>query len=126
MSPETRSRIVRELSLLAWNTQLLEAPDVVIYSGLPSALGIVDNTDVLVQVPPGYPQTTLDYAFLPNDSPLKGCVPGAVQDNITVASRLWTRISYHPHGNGGGPPWNPTVHGFHTYVDEILTWLSKR
>jgi hypothetical protein len=117
---------MRELSLLTWKTQLVEGPDAVIYFGLPSSLGIVNNTDILIPVPPGYPQAALDHAFLPEDSPLKGRVAGAVQDNINVAGRTWTRISYHPHGNGGGPPWNPTVHGFHTYVDEILTWLSRR
>jgi hypothetical protein len=126
VSPEVRARILKELGLISWRTQLVEGPDGVIYYGLPSTLGVIDTTDVLVPVSSGYPQSALDYAFLPTDSPLRGRVPGAVQDNLQFGGRLWTRISYHPHNGGGGPAWNPTLHGFHTYVDEVLTWLAKR
>ena len=29
--------------------------------------------------------------------------------------------------NGGGAPgWDPTRHGFHTYVDELVSWLSVK
>lgn len=125
MNSDAKARVLRELSLLSWESQLAEAPDAVIYLGLPSTLGRVDKSDVLVPIPAGYPQAMLDYAFLPSDSPLKGVVPGAVQDNVQFGGRTWTRISYHPHGNGGGPTWDPRVHGFHTYVDEVLTWLAK-
>ncbi len=126
MSPEVKARIQRELASISWRTQLLEGPDAVIYYGLPSTLGVIDTTDVLVPVSSGYPQSALDYAFLPADSPLKGRVPGAVQDNQQYADKTWTRISYHPHNGGGGPTWDATRHGFHTYVDEVLTWLAKR
>jgi hypothetical protein len=126
MNMEMRERIARELSLLSWQTEVIESPEAVIYKSLPSTLGVVDRTDVLVPVPSGYPQAMLDHAFLPSDSPLKGRVPGAVQDNVQFGNRSWTRISYHPHGNGGGPPWDPRIHGFHTYVDEVLTWLAKQ
>lgn len=125
MNLEIQVRILRELSLLSWKTQLVEGQDAVIYCDLPSTLGVVDATDVLVPIPGGYPQVMLDYAFLPSDSPLKGRVLGAVQENFQFGGRLWTRISYHPHNGGGGPPWNPTIHGFHTYVDEVLTWLGR-
>lgn len=125
MSPEAKERILKELALLSWHAQMLEGPDAVIYAGLPSSLGTVEKTDVLVPVPSGYPQAMLDYAFLPADSPLKGVVPGAVQENVQFGNRSWTRISYHPHNGGGGPAWDPRIHGFHTYVDEVLTWLAK-
>ena len=125
MSPDIKARILRELAELSWQTQLLEGSDAVIYVGLPSSLGVVEKTDVLVPVPSGYPQTMLDYAFLPADSPLKGRVPGAVQENVQFGARAWTKISYHPHTGGGGPTWDPRFHGFHTYVDEVLTWLAR-
>ena len=126
MSSEAKARILRELELISWQTHLLEGPDAVIYYHLPSTLGPIDSTDVLVPVPSGYPQSALDYAFLPTDSPLKGRVPGAVQDDVEFGGRRWTRVSYHPHNGGGGPTWDPRVHGFHTYLDEILTWLARR
>jgi hypothetical protein len=125
VSPEVKARILRELADLSWQTQLLEGQDAVIYVGLPSSLGVVEKTDVLVPVPSGYPQAMLDYAFLPADSPLKGLVPGAVQGNLQFGDRAWTQISYHPHNGGGGPMWDPRIHGFHTYVDEVLTWLAR-
>lgn len=126
MNSEAKARILSELSLLSWSAQLLESPDAVIYTGLPSTLGLVERTDVLVPVPSGYPQAMLDYAFLPSDSPLKGRVPGAVQENVQFGDRAWTRVSYHPHNGGGGPTWDPRIHGFHTYVDEVLAWLTKQ
>ena len=43
----------------------------------------------------------------------------------TTCGRNWTRISYHPHTGGGGPAWNKDLHGFHTYIDELLAWLDK-
>ena len=82
MIPDVKARILRELAELSWQTQILKGANAVIYIGLPSSLGVVDKTDVLVPVPSGYPQTMLDYAFLPPDSPLKGRVPGAVQENV--------------------------------------------
>ena len=126
MSPEVKARIMKELGLISWRTQLVEGPDAVIYYGLPSTLGVIDTTDVLVPVPSGYPQSAVDYAFLPAGSPLQGRVPGVVQGTIQFGGRPWTQISYHPHNGGGGPAWDPTRHGFHTYVDEVLTWLAKR
>jgi hypothetical protein len=106
--------------------QHLPAPDnAVIYRELPilgrPEMGMVD---VLVQVPPGYPAQMIDYAALPANSPLIGRVKGAPQDVFTCGGRQWRRISYHPHGNGGAGNWNPQVHGFDTYLGEILSWLG--
>ena len=39
--------------------------------------------------------------------------------------RTWQLASYHPHQNGGGGPWDQLRHGFHTYLDHILSWLER-
>jgi hypothetical protein len=97
----------------------------VIYHDLRAHPGsAVAVTDVLVPVPAGYPGQMIDWAYLPDDSPLIGRVKGNPQDHrITALGRSWRRISYHPHNGGGGPAWNPTLHGFHTYAGELLSWL---
>jgi len=128
MTNEVRDRVQRELGLITQDgsrAALCENPDAVIYYGLPSRLGIVDATDVAVLVPPGYPGGTLDHAYLPVGSPLLGKVKGQPEAvNIDVDGRKWQRVSYHPHNGGGAPGWDPTRHGFHTYIDELLSWLS--
>jgi hypothetical protein len=130
MNSEARDRVGAELSMISEgdnHAKLFENPDAVIYYGLPSPLGIVDSTDVLVLVPSGYPGATPDHAYLPSDSKLLGVLKGQPEDVfVDVDARRWKRVSYHPHNGGGAPPWNPNIHGFHTYIDEILTWLSVR
>lgn len=127
MTPEVRARVVRELEKIGWKTKLVENPDAVIYFGLPSTLG-VPTSDVLVPLPGGYAQSMLDGAYLPQGSPLIGVVKGQAQPQSTVTAdgRTWVLISYHPHNGGGAPPWDPTRHGFHTYLDELVSWLSVR
>ena len=66
----------------------------------------------------------LDWAYLPEGSPLIGKLKGKLQEHrIRADGRVWVQISYHPHGNGGGGPWNAARHGFHTYLGELLSWL---
>jgi hypothetical protein len=77
----------------------------------------------MVLIPGGYPGQMLDGAYLPAGSPLIGKVKGSPQGQINAASRAWRLISYHPHNGGGGASWNPAIHGFHTYVGELLSWL---
>jgi hypothetical protein len=68
----------------------------------------------------------LDGAHLPEGSPLLGRVAGSPQGVIVaVEGRRWQLVSYHPHNGGGGPPWNKDKHGFHTYIDEILSWIHR-
>jgi hypothetical protein len=124
------SRIERELNILRSNgakvTFAAEGSPAVIYHDLPVRPGhSVGTTDVLVPVPGGYPGQFLDWAFLPVGSPLIGKVPGATQGSAQALGKPWVQISYHPHNGGGGPPWNKDVHGFHTYIDELLSWLDK-
>jgi hypothetical protein len=129
MTDEVRIRILAELERISTpqsQAKLFESPDAVVYFGLPSSLGIVDTTDVLVLVPSGYPGAMLDHAYLPADSKLLGIVKGQPEVVLVANGRNWQRVSYHPHNGGGGPPWDPTVHGFHTYIDELLSWLSVR
>jgi hypothetical protein len=120
-----KARISKELAMLTWKTELLENPDAVVYFGIPSTLG-VESADVLVVVPGGYAQGMLDGACLPDKSPLIGVVKGQPQSPIMVHGKTWVPISYHPHNGGGAPPWDPTRHGFHTYLDELVSWLSVK
>ncbi len=130
MTSEVRDRITRELELISQDgsqAKLYENPDAVIYYGLPSSLGLIDSTDVMVVVPGGYPGATLDHAYLPSGSPLLNVVKGQPEGAfLDVDGRRWQRVSYHPHNGGGAPGWDPTRHGLHTYVDEVLSWLSIR
>jgi hypothetical protein len=125
MNEQVIDRVTAELNQIApeGSTKLVANPDAVIYYNLPS---ILESTDVLVRVPDGYPGATLDYACLPEGSPLINHIKGAAQDMIEADGRRWQQISYHPHNGGGGPAWDPTIHGFHTYIDEILTWLATK
>jgi hypothetical protein len=123
------SRVERELALLragGLRVTLLAVPvPAVVYHDLRASLaGASVVTDVLVAIPQTYPGQFIDYAYLPVGSPLIGRVPGSPQDpRINALGTVWQQISYHPHNGGGGPAWNPGLHGFHTYVGEILSWL---
>ncbi|MDB5386795.1 MAG: hypothetical protein JWM11_2441 [Planctomycetaceae bacterium] len=127
-----QSRIDRELSVLRSGGQqmtFVEAPvNAIVYHGLRARRGIeVTTTDVLVPIPSGYPGQMIDLAYLTNDSPLFGKVKGEAQEpRIVALGRTWRQVSYHPHNGGGAPAWNPTVHGFHTYLGELISWLSNQ
>jgi hypothetical protein len=125
VTPDAKARILAELEKVTWKTKLIENPDAVIYCCLPSTLGVA-SSDVLVLVPAGYGQSMIDGACLPQGSPLIGIAKGQPGGAITADGRAWVTISYHPHNGGGAPPWDPTRHGFHTYLDELVSWLSVR
>jgi hypothetical protein len=127
VTPEVRVRVARELEKVGWKTKLVEGPDAVIYYGLPCTLGVA-TSDVLVLVPGGYAQSMIDGAYLPQGSPIIGVVKGQPQPQCAIVAdgRTWVLISYHPHNGGGAPAWDPTRHGFHTYLDEVVSWLSVR
>ena len=125
MTPDVKARISRELGQITWQTRLIENPDAVIYLGLPSTVGF-ESSDVLVLVPSGYAQSMIDGACLPQGSSLIGAVKGQPGGTITADGKTWVTMSYHPHNGGGAPAWNPTRHGFHTYLDELVSWLSVR
>jgi hypothetical protein len=125
VTAEIKVRVTRELEKVSWKTKLIETPDAVIYLGLPSTLGVA-SSDVLVHVPGGYAQSMLDGACLPQGSPLIGVVKGQPSNEFVADGRSWVSISYHPHNGGGAPGWDPTRHGFHTYLDELVSWLSVR
>lgn len=125
------ARIERELELLRQSgakvTFVPEVPGVV-YHGIPARHNYphLRATDVFVTLPGGYPGQALDGAYLPQGSPLLGRVVGNPQGNVVTAlGRTWQLVSYHPHAGGGAPPWNKDKHGFHTYVDELLTWVHR-
>jgi hypothetical protein len=51
--------------------------------------------------------------------------PQQIINTLDVDGRQWQLASYHPHQNGGGPPWDQMRHGFHTYLDHLIAWLAK-
>lgn len=124
------SRVIRELDDLragGLSVTFVESAGAVVYHDLRAAAGApVALTDVLVPIPGGYPGQLIDWAYLPENSPLIGRVKGSPQDHrLTALGQVFRQISYHPHNGGGGPPWNPAVHGFHTYLGELYSWLRN-
>lgn len=122
------ARVNREVALLGESgakVTVLESPGAVVYHDLSVGPGLpLSQTDVLVTVPSGYPGHMLDGAYLPEGSPLLGRVKGSPQETfVNALDRRWQLVSYHPHNGGGAESWNPTRHGFHTYLGEVLSWL---
>jgi hypothetical protein len=130
----SRERILRELAILREGGQIAElvtnGRDYVIYRDVPTdgaRLGLASMSDVIVPVPPGYPAPPIDLAGLPVGSTLLPRTKGGQNNQgvVQVAGGAWQLASYHPHSNGGGPPWDQTKHGFHTYLDHIISWLER-
>jgi hypothetical protein len=130
----SRERIEREIGSLLEGGQVAALIDgthtCVLYRAVPTdgaRLGLPEATDVIVPVPSGYPAAMIDLAGLPVSSPLIPRVAGGLnpQGVVEVDGRQWQLASYHPHQNGGGPPWDQIQHGFHTYLDHLITWLAK-
>lgn len=119
-------RVASEIDRLKESGQTVEVVGkYVIYRKLPTfILNELKFIDVLVEIPNGYPAAMIDRAAVVADSPLIGRVKGSPQEVIQVSGQNWRLISYHPHNGGGGPPWNPNKHGFHTYLQEIISWLG--
>ncbi len=109
--------------------ELLEKPHpLVLYRAVPTEgpkFGLPSSVDVMVPVPQGYAQAMIDLAALPLNSGFLQRVKGGVnsQGEFIALGCNWRLASYHPHSNGGGPPWNPIRHGFHTYRDQLIAWL---
>ena len=128
-------RIARELVLLHEGGQTAEydssnGRDFVIYRAVPTAgarFGLPEATDVIVPVPAGYPAARIDLAGLPVGSPFLPRVKGGQNNQgiVEAGGVRWQLASYHPHSNGGGPPWDQMRHGFHTYFDHLLAWLAN-
>jgi hypothetical protein len=100
------------------------------YKAVPTSgksVGLPETVDVLVPVPSGYATAAIDMPALPMDSNLIPHVVGGnnPQGVINVDSQQWQILSYHPYANGGGPPWNPGLHGFHDYYNHIYIWLHR-
>lgn len=131
-------RILRELELLAQGGQVAEywvsgdpvsGKPFVLYRDLPTAggkYGLPSETNAVAPVPSGYPGSLIDLAGLPVGSPLIARVKGGTnsQGVYEIDGVLYQLASYHPHNGGGGPPWDQNKFGFHTYVDQLIAWLS--
>jgi hypothetical protein len=129
-----RERIERELALLREGGQpaelIVNGSAVVLYRGVPTDgtnCGLPTSTDVVVPVPPGYPGSMIDLAGLPMGSQLLPRLKGGGNNQgiVSADGRQWQLASYHPHNGGGGPPWDQTKHGFHTYLDHLIAWLHR-
>ena len=127
-----QARIDRELDALRENGAEVDfipgGRPAVIYRQVPTrpGYGAVAETDVLVVIPPAFPGAFLDGAYLPKGSPLLGKVAGAAgQGDFQADGKAWELVSYHPHNGGGGPAWNPSRHGIHSYYTEVLSWIQK-
>jgi hypothetical protein len=127
-------RIKRELEILRVGGQdalfVDDGRPVVLYRDVPvhsPGPAMPSSTDVVVPVPAGYPGAMIDLAGLPLGSPLLRLVRGGQNNQglLTADGRQWQLASYHPHNGGGGPPWDQTRHGFHTYLDHLLAWLAR-
>jgi len=129
-------RIERELGLLRAGGQLAEllsggsTGKLVLYRSIPTGgakFGLPEVTDVIVPVPAGYPAAPIDLAGLPLGSPFLQRVKGGQNNQgvVDISGQRWQLASYHPHNNGGGPPWDQLRHGFHTYIDHLIAWLDK-
>lgn len=104
--------------------------DFVIFRSLQTAGGkknLPTTTDVIVPVPAGYPASAIDMPALPENSPLIPHVVGGSnpQGTINVLGQNWKILSYHPYNGGGGPPWNPMIHGYHDYYHQLFTWFHQ-
>jgi hypothetical protein len=128
-----RERIERELERLRQGGQdarlFANGRAFVLYRDVPTkgaSVSLPTTTDVVVPVPDGYPGAMIDLAGLPVGSPFLGRVRGAQNNQgvVEIDGRQWQLGSYHPHNGGGGPPWDQTKHGFDTYFDHLLSWLS--
>lgn len=130
-----RERIDRELALLregGQETELFVVNDqeaYVLYRDVPTGgarHGMPSSTDIVVPVPSGYPAPPIDLAGLPVDSLFLPLVKGGQnsQGVRSICGLEWSLASYHPHQGGGGPPWDQMEHGFHTYIDHLISWLD--
>lgn len=134
MQPEQRERVERELAILqegGQETLIVEGSrSYVIYKAVPTSgkrFGLSEETDVIVPIPEGYAAAAIDLAGLPTGSHLLSRVAGGnnAQGTVETDGRSWQLASYHPHSNGGGPAWDQMQHGFHTYLDHLISWLAK-
>jgi hypothetical protein len=131
----SNERIERELARLRDGSQIAEfvqdaSRPVILYKDVPTSgggSGLPAITDVIVPVPNGYPAAMIDLAGLPVGSPFLARVKGGPNNQgiVTAKGQQWQLASYHPHNGGGGPPWDQTKHGFHTYIDHLIAWLDR-
>ena len=88
---------------------------------LPKKIWNREKTDILVLVPPVYPNAKLDMFWVtPGLEFAKGGKPQAADALEIHCGSQWQRFSRHPQ------TWNPARDNIITYLDCIDHWLSQR
>ncbi len=96
----TMERRMREVELLRQQYSLVEhGPnlDWLMFKHFPLPPGWDrGSTDILVLIPPGYPETPPDNFYVPNGLRLQsGAVPGNFAEGQEVLGASWAQFSYH-------------------------------
>ncbi|HZH98578.1 MAG TPA: E2/UBC family protein [Fimbriimonadaceae bacterium] len=129
MEAEVEARIQRELHILRAGGQQVDLItsdwNCVIYRAVPTKFD-VGVVDVAVPIPSGYPGSLIDLAAIPDSAPFLAKLPGGINPQGThiAEGKSWTLASYHPY-QWSDNQWDQTKHGFHTYYDQILSWLNS-
>lgn len=85
------------------------------------------ETQVLIQIPPGYPVTPPDNFFTEQDLRLEGGLqPGNSNPNAILVDRLWHLFSYHVEGGDWVPHADPlNGHNLLTFLQGVAKRLAE-
>ena len=85
------------------------------------------ETQVLIQIPPGYPVTPPDNFFTEQDLRLEdGRQPGNSNPNTIIADRSWLSFSYHVEGGDWMPHADPlNGHNLLTFLQGVAKRLEE-
>lgn len=88
---------------------------------LPSGY-VPDTTDLLIEIPAGYPGVQLDMFYVdPPVTYVSGERPQATDATATFIGRTWQRFSRHL----GGQPWRPGVDGLASFLALVRRDLER-
>lgn len=87
----------------------------------PSQHYLPDKTDLLIKIPPGYPNTALDMFWTnPEVKLVNGQVPQKTESREEHRGKSWQRWSRHY-----VTPWRPGIDGLRNFVQSIHIELRK-
>jgi hypothetical protein len=88
---------------------------------LPAQHYIPEKVDLLIEIPPAYPNAPLDMFWTnPEVKLLNGGVPKTTESRADYHGRTWQRWSRHY-----VTPWRPNVDGIKNFIRSIVTELQK-